>query len=157
MSGTTSGTDKLVSLTFEELESIREEAREEGRRAAAPSGELFTAEEMLAIREQYEERTLAEQHRREELEWKIRLELARAREGEVAARKAANDMSALASSLELLLDGPPQPARAQTPPPVRAQSQTPVPAAPRPTTPFGSETHRDAFRRAMAGRKLSVA
>lgn len=65
--------------------------------------QTFTAEEVQAIREQYEEELRREQARREELEWAIRSELGRVREAELAARTAMTDLERIYSTLRNLV------------------------------------------------------
>jgi hypothetical protein len=66
--------------------------------AAVSSSELFNAEEMQAIREQYEERIAAAEERAEELEFQIKRALA-------AVRDAENDLKKVRASLEGLVGG----------------------------------------------------
>jgi hypothetical protein len=66
--------------------------------AAASSSELFNAEEMQAIREQYEERVAAAEERAEELEFQVKRALA-------AVRDAENDLKKIRASLEGLVGG----------------------------------------------------
>ena len=91
--------DELVVLTKAEYDELKAQA--EG--GAGDTGELFNAEEMQAIREQYEERILVEQERREELEWKLRMELAKIRDAELSARRAADEMRRIELTLQGLL------------------------------------------------------
>jgi outer membrane protein TolC len=99
--------------------------RERTLRQPDPVDELFTSEEMQAIREQYEERLQASEERREELEWQVRLTLARIRDAEQGARRSADEMARVYASLaQLLGDSEPQAAASQTPRP------PPIPSAP---------------------------
>lgn len=91
--------DELVVLTKAEYDELT--ARAEG--GAGDTGELFNAEEMQAIRDQYEERVLVEQEKREELEWKLRMELAKIRDAELSARRAADEMRRIELTLQALL------------------------------------------------------
>ena|SRR5438105_4626876 len=80
--------NKTMVLTVEELEAIRDEAAETARRQAlAQAGESFNPEEMRAIREQYGQRLEEESKKREDLEWRLRLALARLRDVESATDK----------------------------------------------------------------------
>jgi hypothetical protein len=72
---------KTMVLTVEELEAIRDEAAESARR------EGFSPEEMKAIREQYEQRLEDESKKREDLEWRLRLAIARLGDVETATDK----------------------------------------------------------------------
>ena len=82
------GKQKTMVLTVEELEAIRDEAAESARkRALAEAGERFSAEEMQAVREQYVQRVEEESQRREDLEWRLRLAIARLRDVESATDK----------------------------------------------------------------------
>ena len=78
--------NKTLVLTVEELEAIRDEAAE-GARREAKAGESFNGEEMQAIREQYVQRLEEESKKREDLEWRLRLALARLRDVESATDK----------------------------------------------------------------------
>jgi hypothetical protein len=91
--------DELVVLTKAEYEELKAQARG----SVGDTGELFNAEEMQAIRDQYEERILVEQERREELEWKVRMELAKIRDSELAARRAADEIRQVETRLQRLL------------------------------------------------------
>jgi len=73
--------------------------------APAPSAQsqLFDAEEMQAIREQYEERLAVEQQRREELEWQLKLSLATMRDAENDARRAADQMKKVTQTIAALI------------------------------------------------------
>lgn len=90
--------DELIVLTRAEFDELKRKAD-----AAAAKGHLFDAEEMLAIREQYEERIVAVEQRREELEWKLRLELAKIRDAELHARRAGDDLRRIEQTLQALL------------------------------------------------------
>src|SRR5437879_13536724 len=91
--------DELVVLTKAEYEELQAQARG----GAGDTGELFNAEEMQAIRDQYEERILVEQERREELEWRLRMELAKIRDAELSARRAADEMRRVELTLQGML------------------------------------------------------
>lgn len=83
------------------------------------NSQLFDAEEMQAIREQYEERLEAEIAKREELEWKVRMALAQVRDAELEARRAADQMHKIHSTLQALLgQTPAEPAAPPRPAPV---------------------------------------
>ena len=58
---------------------------------------------MQAIRDQYEERIIVEQEKREELEWKLRMELAKIRDAELSSRRAADEMRRIELTLQGLL------------------------------------------------------
>src|SRR5260370_35933664 len=98
----------------------------------------FTADEMLAIREQYEERIAQAEQRREELEWSLRMELARLGTGEMSPQRATDEMRRVEQTLRALLE-PKEIAEADVAPaapPAPAPSQAPVVAArPRATPP----------------------
>ncbi len=157
--------DELVVLTKAEHEELK--ARAEGR---SGDGELFNSEEMQAIRDQYEERILVEQEKREELEWKLRLELAKIRDAELSARRAADEMRRIELTLQALLtsDEDVTEVRSTVPSP-RLQPVAPRPQAvvslrqgppPVPVSTNGhgrangnGQSHADKFRAAMAHRK----
>jgi hypothetical protein len=88
--------DEVITLTRAEYESLRKQAQTQG--------ESFNAEEMQAIREQYEERVALADERREELEWKLRLELAKIRDAESSARRSADEMQRVERSLVRILE-----------------------------------------------------
>jgi hypothetical protein len=91
----------------------------------------FSQEEVDAIREQYEELLQKERGRREELEWTLRMELARMRDAELASKATVDTLSRVASAFRTLIPNeesgklqtvasrPAQPLRA-TPPPISA-------------------------------------
>ena len=166
--------DELVVLTRAEYDELK--ARAEG--SAGDTGELFNSEEMQAIRDQYEERILVEQEKREELEWKVRMELARIRDAELSARRAADEIRQIEAKLQsLLIDDdittvrsavpspslhpvPPKPQavvtlrKAPVPPPIPAS----IPAVKANGHANGNghvngNSHADRFRAAMAHRK----
>jgi len=91
--------DELVVLTKAEYEELKAQAGS----AQGDTGELFNSEEMQAIRDQYEERIIVEQEKREELEWKLRMELAKIRDAELASRRAADEMRRIELTLQALL------------------------------------------------------
>ncbi len=157
--------DELVVLTRAEHDELK--ARAEA--ASGGAGELFNAEEMLAIREQYEERVLVEQEKREELEWKLRMELAKIRDAELSARRAADEMRRIELTLQALLTMDEDITEVRsTVPSARLQPVAPKPQAvvtlrkpvppPIPTARNGhangsGPSHADKFRAAMAHRK----
>jgi hypothetical protein len=65
----------------------------------------FDADEMLAIREQYEERIAEVEARREELEWEVRRVLAVVRDAELRARSAADEIERVYGALRRLVEG----------------------------------------------------
>jgi hypothetical protein len=101
-------------------------------------GQFFDAEEMQAIREQYEERLAVEVEKREELEWQVRMALATIRDAELDARRAADQMHKVHEVLQSLLSVQPaaaaQPTRAPSPAPA-PRATAPRATAPRATTP----------------------
>jgi hypothetical protein len=159
--------DELVVLTKAEHEELK--ARAEGPQG--DTGELFNSEEMQAIRDQYEERIAAEQEKRDELEWKLRLELAKIRDAELSARRAADEMRRIELTLQALLTSEEDVTEVRsTVPSARLQPVAPKPQAvvtlrkpsppPIPVTTNGhgrangnGQTHADKFRAAMAHRK----
>jgi hypothetical protein len=72
----------------------------------ADNGEMFNAEEMQAIREQYEERLAAEAEKREELEWQVQRALATMRDAEEDARRAADQMRKVHLALAEMIKKP---------------------------------------------------
>jgi hypothetical protein len=121
--------NKTMVLTVEELEAIRDEAAESGRRQAeARAGESFSAEEMQAIREQYVQRIEEESKKREDLEWRLRMALARLRDVESATDKLKAIQDSLKGVLGEVGDEdeektqPRIPARRVTPPAVPART-----------------------------------
>ena len=132
---------------------------------------------MQAIREQYEERISAEEAKREELEWKVRMELANIRDAELSSRRAADEMRQIELKLQaLLMDEDITQVRSAVPSsslhPVAAKPQAvvtlrkpvPPPIPVRPTLAMATATatatqrqrpssHADRFRAAMAHRK----
>ena len=160
--------DELVVLTKAEYDELK--GRADG--AAGQTGELFNSEEMQAIRDQYEERIIVEQEKREELEWKLRMELAKIRDAELSARRAADEMRQIEIKLQgLLMDEEVTQVRSAVPSsslhPVAPKPQAvvslrkPVPP-PIPASANGStnghangngQSHADKFRAAMAHRK----
>jgi hypothetical protein len=160
--------DELVVLTKVEYEGLKARAAA-GR---ADTSELFNAEEMRAIRDQYEERILVEQQRREELEWKLRMELARIRDAELAARRAADEIRLIEQTLQGLLAEDDTTQVRSAVPSVGPQPVAPRPQAlrkpvppPVPTAGNGRNghangngaAHAEKFRAAMARRKTYVA
>ena len=168
--------DELVVLTRAEHEELK--ARAEG--SQGDTGELFNSEEMQAIRDQYEERILVEQEKREELEWKLRLELAKIRDAELAARRAADEIRRIELTLQALLTTDEDVTQVRsTVPSARLQAVAPKPQAvvslrkpavppPIPVSTNGhghnghghnghangnGQSHADKFRAAMAHRK----
>jgi hypothetical protein len=138
---------------------------------------------MQAIREQYLELVEHERGRREELEFRMRVEIARIRDLELGARRASEDLRKFESSMLAILeegDGPQvrssppaaaapvaastlQPAAALPQVKVTVQPLPPVPpphpvaAPPRPpalpSTPVAPGSQAEKFRQAMAHRK----
>ena len=115
---------RTMVLTVEELEAIRDEAAETARRLAlADSGERFSVEEMQAIREQYEARLSTETERREDLEWRLRLALARLSDVESATDKLRAIQDSLKSVLgEVAPVEEEKPARRVQPPAIPARA-----------------------------------
>ena len=153
--------DELVVLTKAEYDALV--AKSQG------DGERFSAEEMQAIRDQYEERILVAEERREELEWKVRMELAKIRDAELSARRAADEMRRVELTLQgMLTDEDITQVRSTVPSPSlqpvapRPQAlRKPVPP-PIPTAANGNgnghangngSSHAEKFRAAMAHRK----
>jgi hypothetical protein len=155
--------DELVVLTKAEYDALVAQTQQ-----ANDFGELFNAEEMQAIRDQYEERIVVEQERREELEWKMRMELAKIRDAELSARRAADEIRRVELTIQaMLVDGEDTQVRSVGP------SATLTPVAPRPQAVIrnipppipaprngsngsangNSKSHADKFRAAMANRK----
>jgi hypothetical protein len=89
--------DELMVLSVAEYNELK------ARAERSSPGELFNAEEMQAIREQYVERVEAAEGRREELEWKLRVELAKIRDAELSSRRAADEMRRIELTLQALL------------------------------------------------------
>ena len=121
------GKQKTMVLTVEELEAIRDEAAENGRRSAlAEASERFDAEEMQAIREQYEQKLAEANEKREDLEFRLRLALARLSDVESATDK----LRALQETLRgVLKEAAPEEEKPQPPPiPSRRVSPPAVPA-----------------------------
>jgi hypothetical protein len=87
------------------------------------NSQLFDAEEMQAIREQYEERLEAEIGKREELEWQVRMMLATVRDAELDARRAADQMRKIHATLQSMLGLKPE----ETAAPVPAPAPRPAP------------------------------
>ncbi|HEX4457353.1 MAG TPA: hypothetical protein VIA18_05255 [Polyangia bacterium] len=169
--------DEVITLTRAEYEALRKQAQTQG--------ESFNAEEMQAIREQYEERVARADERREELEWKLRLELAKIRDAESSARRSADEMQRVERSLVRILEesegrsAAPQDAAPATQArpvatieqpaalkpvlaPVLPQRQASPPPPPIPkaaTAPRAAAagSHADKFRQAMAARKRYLA
>jgi hypothetical protein len=158
---------------------IKRAELEELKKKAEQKGQLFDSEEMQAIREQYTELLEAERCRREELEFRVRMELARIRGIELGARRAADDLRQFESSMLAILEegeapqvrsadpvavapvaaptlqaAPPLPQVTVTLKPV--PPPTPIaatPARPPALPPAAPGSHADKFRAAMAGRK----
>ncbi|MDB4966777.1 MAG: hypothetical protein JWN44_2466 [Myxococcales bacterium] len=166
--------DELVVLTRAEYDALVAQTQQ-----ANDFGELFNAEEMQAIRDQYEERFAVEQERREELEWKVRMELAKIRDAELHARRAADEIRRVELTLQaMLVEGEDTQVRSVGPSatltPVAPKPQVvlrnvppPIPA-PRNGSNGGNgshgggsngngQSHADKFRAAMAQRKSYVA
>ena len=124
------GKPKTMVLTVEELEAVRDEAAENARRKAlAEAGERFSSEEMQAIREQYEQRVADHSQKREDLEWRLRLALARLRDVESATDKLRAIQESLKGVLGEVAEAvedekpkpPPIPGRRVQPPAVNAR------------------------------------
>jgi len=160
--------DELVVLTKAEYDELK--GRADG--AAGHTGELFNSEEMQAIRDQYEERIIVEQEKREELEWKLRMELAKIRDAELSSRRAADEMRRIELTLQGLLTdeditevrstGPSRSLQPVAPKPqavvsLRKPVPPPIPTAAQTNgnghTNGNGQTHADKFRAAMAHRK----
>ena len=157
--------DELVVLTKAEFDELKAQAQD----SAEDADELFNSEEMQAIRDQYEERILVEQEKREELEWKLRMELAKIRDAELSARCAADEMRRIELTLQGMLttDEDVTHVRSTVPSP-SLQAVAPRPQAvrkpvPPPIPPSNGHhnghangngaSHADKFRAAMAHRK----
>jgi hypothetical protein len=151
--------DEWVRISRAELEALKKEAE---KKIAA--GQLFSSEEMQAIRDQYQELLDQERQRRDEIEWKLRMELARIRNVEIHARRSADDLRQLEESLLAVLedggDGKVRPADPAsglqaTPSRPQAPSSSPMPQPPPiPQSPAPRPgSHAETFRQAMAGRK----
>jgi hypothetical protein len=95
---------EMIIISAEELEDIKAEAD----RLKAGMRDLFTPDEMNAIREQHEARLREAEAARDELEWEVRRELARVVEAEATARKAATDMRAVLTRLTALIGDQPR-------------------------------------------------
>jgi hypothetical protein len=121
------GKPRTMVLTVEELEAIRDEAAENARKKAlAEAGERFSVEEMQAIREQYEERVELEAQKRDDLEWRLRLAVARLRDVESATDKLRAIQDSLKSVLGEVAEEerpkpPPIPGQRVNPPSVNAR------------------------------------
>jgi chromosome segregation ATPase len=119
------GKQKTMVLTVEELEAIRDEAADNGRRRAlAACAQKFDAEEMLAIREQYEARLEEQKQKQEDLEFRLRLALARVRDIESATDKLRAIQESLKGVLGEVADEekPALPPRRVSPPAVPARA-----------------------------------
>jgi hypothetical protein len=161
--------DELIVISVGEYEELKQ-------RAKAASGEMFSAEEMQAIREQYVERIEAAEARRDELEFKMRVELAKIRDAELATRRVADGIRSIEMTLSALLSddedatqvrpaGPshglkavvPRPQAKVSPPPPPKPVAPPAlpPTPPLPATPVTSNgaSQAEKFRLAMAHRK----
>jgi hypothetical protein len=106
--------------------------------------QTFDAEEMQAIREQYQERLEAETAKREELEWQVRMLLAQVRDAELDARRAADQMHKVHAQLQSLLGQKPEaPAviAPQRPAPVLGVAPV-IPAKIAPVTPTADKNAR---------------
>jgi hypothetical protein len=160
--------DELVVLTKAEYDELQAQAKG----GVGNTGELFNAEEMEAIREQYAESLLVEQERREELEWRLRMELAKIRDAELSARRAADEMRRVELTLQGLLTDEDITQVRSTVPSSSLQAVAPKPQAvvslrkpvppPIPAAANGNghangngngASHADKFRAAMAHRK----
>jgi hypothetical protein len=162
--------DELMVISVAEYEELK-------AKAARGSGELFNAEEMQAIREQYVERVEAAEARRDEIEWKLRVELAKIRDAELSSRRAADEMRRIEMTLAALLcededdtqvrsPGPskglqpvaPKPHASATQPPPRPVVPPPLPPVAPASSSNGTSngngnSHAEKFKLAMANRK----
>jgi hypothetical protein len=150
--------DELVVLTKAEFDELN-------RGADPAAGESFNVEEMQAIREQYEERAALAEQRCEELEWRVRLELAKIRDAELSARRAADEMRRVELTLQGLLTADEEVTEVRSvvpsatlqpvapkPQALRKPVPPPIPEAGPPRNGNGA-SHADAFRAAMSHRK----
>lgn len=108
--------DELVVLTKVELAQLQQRA--------ARTGDLFDATEMQAISEQYETRIALLEARREEVEWKLRLELAKIRDAKEQAQRAADELRHIEERLQALASDGDSPARAEAVPAERFVADT---------------------------------
>jgi hypothetical protein len=163
--------DELMVISVGEYEELK-------AKAERASGELFNAEEMQAIREQYVERVEAAEARRDELEWKLRVEVAKIRDAELNSRRAADEMRRIEATLAAMLDDDQDPTQVRSPGPSKGlQPVVPKPQAkasasppPKPATPpppplpsnkpptsngngSGPTSQAEKFKLAMANRK----
>jgi chromosome segregation ATPase len=118
---------KTMVLTVEELEAIRDEAAEKARREG---GDNFSPEEMKAIREQYEQRIEEESTKREDLEWRLRLAIARLRDVESATDKLRAIQDSLKGVLGEVGDEDPENDEEQTQPRIIPGRRVTPPAVP---------------------------
>jgi hypothetical protein len=93
------GMREMIIISAEELDEIKDEAR----RLREEMSDRFTAEEMDIIREQQERRVEKAERAREEMEWQIRLELARAREAEHTARRLHQEVQKVLKALQTVI------------------------------------------------------
>jgi hypothetical protein len=160
--------DELVVLTKAEYDELKAQA--EG--SVGSTSELFNAEEMQAIREQYAESLAVAEERTEELEWKVRMELAKIRDAELSARRAADEIRQVELRLVAMLADDDITQVRSTVPSSSLQAVAPKPQAvvslrkpvppPIPASANGNGnghangnggSHADKFRAAMAHRK----
>lgn len=165
--------DELVVLSVAEYKELKAKADR-----GAASSELFNAEEMQAIREQYVERVEAAEARRDELEWKLRMELAKIRDAELSSRRAADEMRRIEITLQALLTDEEDdtqvrstvPSRRLQPEAAKPQASIalkpailppplppPLPSMDEPRNGNSGGTQAEKFQRAMANRKRYVA
>jgi hypothetical protein len=106
----------------------------------AIGGQLFTAEEMDAIREQYEETLAEERAKREDLEWQVRLALASVNEqlAKVNALLGERDRAPVVSSAPApRANTAPRPtAKIGGPPPIPPKAINRGPLPPRDLSPY---------------------
>jgi hypothetical protein len=105
---------EMIIISAEELDEIKGEADRLRRKMR----DLFTADEVEAIREEQERRVRDALNAREELEWQLRFELARVREAEGSPIKLGQAVKQLLTSLEALVSTG-ETSIAPFPPPIR--------------------------------------
>jgi hypothetical protein len=95
----------------------------------APRDETFTAEEMLAMREQYAERVAELEAQREELEFRLRRALAALRDAEADSQRTTERIRGLSGELSSLLSavGDEEPTQVRAPVPARPVAKVAVP------------------------------
>jgi hypothetical protein len=148
--------DELVVISKAELEALKKQAEQNGQR--------FDSEEMQVIRDQYQELIEQERARREELEFKLRVELARIRDAELNARRSAEEVRHFEQSMLAILEEGTEPQPRSAPPTVESRPRpapTPTPQPPPvsvalkpvPPAPPAKGSQVEKFRQAMAHRK----